>query len=124
MFRRLGVFAGGFTLELAQARRARRRASTSGWCWTSWAQLIDKSLVIAEGEDEPRYRLLEPTRAFALEQLAAAGESEAVLRRHAEAVCDAMAMSTTVHVDRALRPRRVRLLAETRQPAGGRRTGR
>ena len=31
--------------------------------------LIDKSLVIADGEAEPRYRLLETTRAFALEQL-------------------------------------------------------
>jgi predicted ATPase len=42
--------------------------------------------VIAEGTSEPRYRLLEPTRAFALEQLGAAGESAAWLRRHAEAV--------------------------------------
>ena len=33
--------------------------------------LIDKSLVIAEGEEVPRYRMLETTRAFALEQLAA-----------------------------------------------------
>ena len=31
--------------------------------------LVDKSLVIADGEAEPRYRLLETTRAFALEQL-------------------------------------------------------
>jgi predicted ATPase len=92
VFRRLGVFAGGFTLELAQAV-ARDEAIDEWLVLDILAQLIDKSLVIAEGEDEPRYRLLEPTRAFALEQLAAAGESEVVLRRHAEAVCDAMAIS-------------------------------
>jgi predicted ATPase/DNA-binding winged helix-turn-helix (wHTH) protein len=90
VFRRLGVFAGGFTLELAQAV-ARDDAIDEWLVLDILVQLIDKSLVIAEGEDEPRYRLLEPTRAFALEQLAAAGESEAVLRRHAEAVCDAVA---------------------------------
>jgi tetratricopeptide (TPR) repeat protein len=92
VFRRLGVFAGGFTLELAQA--VARDATIDEWLVLDiLAQLIDKSLVIAEGEDEPRYRLLEPTRAFALEQLAAAGESDALMRRHAEAVCDAMAIS-------------------------------
>jgi predicted ATPase len=92
VFRRLGVFAGGFTLELAQA--VARDATIDEWLVLDiLAQLIDKSLVIAEGEDEPRYRLLEPTRAFALEQLAAAGESDALMRRHAEAVCDAMAVS-------------------------------
>ena len=92
VFRRLGVFAGGFTLELAQA--VARDETIDEWLVLDiLAQLIDKSLVIAEGEDEPRYRLLEPTRAFALEQLAAAGESDAVMRRHAEAVCDAMAIS-------------------------------
>ena len=54
--------------------------------------LIDKSLVIADGEAEPRYRLLETTRAFALEQLGAAGESEAMLRRHAQVMCELMAV--------------------------------
>ncbi len=52
--------------------------------------LIDKSLVIADGDAEPRYRLLETTRAFALEQLGAAGESEAMLRRHAQVICELM----------------------------------
>lgn len=92
VFRRAGVFAGGFTLELAQ-RVAQDERSDQWGVVDLLAQLIDKSLVIAEGEGEPRYRLLEPARAFALEQLAAAGESAPMLRRHAEALADVMEAS-------------------------------
>jgi predicted ATPase/DNA-binding winged helix-turn-helix (wHTH) protein len=89
-FRRVGVFAGGFTLELAQEVVKDERIDQ--WLVLDLlGHLIDKSLVIADGEPEPRYRLLETTRAFALEQLAAAGESEAMLRRHAQVLCDLMA---------------------------------
>lgn len=89
VFRRLGVFAGGFTLELAQR-------VVSDECIDEWlvldllGHLVDKSLVIADGEGEPRYRLLETTRAFALEQLAVAGESEAMFRRHALVIGELM----------------------------------
>jgi predicted ATPase/DNA-binding winged helix-turn-helix (wHTH) protein len=90
VFRRLGVFASGFTLELAQGVAADERIDR--WMVLDLlARLIDKSLVLAEGEGEPRYRLLEPTRAYALEQLAAAGESAAWLRRHAEVLIGSMA---------------------------------
>jgi predicted ATPase len=90
VFRRLGVFAGGFTLALAQGVASDDQIDR--WqVLDLLSQLIDKSLVLAEGEGEPRYRLLEPTRAYALEQLAAAGESAAWLRRHAEVMIEAMA---------------------------------
>ena len=85
VFRRLGVFVGGFTLELAQGVAADDQIDR-------WAvldvlgHLVDKSLVVADGEELPRYRMLETVRAFALEQLAASGETPTLLRRHAEAL--------------------------------------
>jgi len=83
VFRRLGVFVGGFSLELAQ------RVSSDGTI-DAWAvldllgALVDKSMVVADASEMPRYRLLESARAYALERLAAAGEEPAVRRRHAE----------------------------------------
>jgi predicted ATPase len=50
------------------------------------ASRTDKSLVLAEGDPIPRYRLLETTRAFALEQLAESGETAPMLRHHAKAL--------------------------------------
>ncbi len=87
IFRRVGVFAGGFTLEAAQRVASDARIDA----WTSLdhlGALVDKSLVLAEGDPVPRYRLLETTRAYALERLAEAGETQATLRRHAEALVD------------------------------------
>ena len=85
VFRRLGVFAGGFTLESAQGVASDERIDP----WTALdhlGALVDKSLVLAEGDPVPRYRMLETTRAYALERLAEAGEMQTSLRRHAEAL--------------------------------------
>ena len=98
VFRRLGVFAGGFALELAQRVVSDERIDQ--WLVLDLlGRLIDKSLVIAQGDAEPRYRLLETTRAFALEQLAHSGESDAMLRRHAQAIyeiCQSMAATAKI----------------------------
>jgi predicted ATPase/DNA-binding winged helix-turn-helix (wHTH) protein len=85
VFRRLGVFAGGFTLESAQ--RVAHDDDIDDWdVLEHLGALIDKSLVLAEGDPIPRYRLLETTRLFALERLAAAGETDEVLHRHVRAM--------------------------------------
>jgi predicted ATPase/DNA-binding winged helix-turn-helix (wHTH) protein len=85
VFRRLGVFAGSFTLDAAQHVVSDAHIDT----WAALdhlGALVDKSLVLAEGDPVPRYRLLETTRTYALERLAEAGETERMLRRHAEAL--------------------------------------
>lgn len=85
VFRRLGVFVGGFSLELAQ--RVASDARIDRWAVLDHlGGLVDKSLVIAEGREAPRYRLLETGRAFALEQLERAGETDELMRRHAHAL--------------------------------------
>jgi len=80
-FRQLGVFAGGCDLD-AVAAVARGAADPLD----ELAELADASLVtFREGRDgEPRAGLLQTVRAFAREQLVAAGEWEATARRHAE----------------------------------------
>jgi hypothetical protein len=85
------VFAGGFTLAMAQAVAA--DADLDAWAVTDQlCALVDKSLVGVDGEDPPRYGLLESARAFALEELAAAGERPALLSRHARVIQDLMAL--------------------------------
>jgi predicted ATPase/class 3 adenylate cyclase len=75
MFRRLAVFSGGFTLEAAEAI-CRTDPELSLQVLDGVASLIDKSLLRQEDElaREPRYRMLETLREYALVQLQAAGE--------------------------------------------------
>ncbi len=83
VYRRLGVFVGSFSLEGAQELAAADHIDD--WSVLELlGSLVDKSLVIAEFERRPRYRMLESTREHALEQLARAGETGAWMARHAE----------------------------------------
>ncbi|MET0638471.1 MAG: winged helix-turn-helix domain-containing protein, partial [Hyphomicrobium sp.] len=83
VFARLGVFAGSFSLESAQQIAANARMDQ--WeVLDHLGALVDKSLVVVHGEDSPRYRMLETTRAFALERLLHAGATQETMRRHAE----------------------------------------
>ena len=85
VFRRLGVFTGTFGLEPAQ--RVAGASTIDEWSVLEiLGTLVDKSLVVAEASAEPRYRMLETGRAYALEQLAASGELDSMLREHAEAL--------------------------------------
>jgi len=82
--RRLGIFMGGFTLDAACAVVS-DPGLLKGDVIDAVAELVEKSLAAAETtETEPRLRLLEITRAYALERLAESGEREAVAHHHAE----------------------------------------
>ena len=85
LFGRLSVFAGGFTLEAAEAVGAGDEAE-SDEVLDLLEHVIDKSLVVAEAgeEDALRYRLLETVRQYGMEKLAEFGEAGRVRRRHAE----------------------------------------
>src|SRR5436190_4281021 len=83
-FRALGIFAGGFTVEAA-AGAAVDTADTPCEVIDRLADLVAKSLVVADVSGaRPRFRLLDTTRAYAIEQLDASGEREQVTRRYAE----------------------------------------
>jgi non-specific serine/threonine protein kinase len=84
LFRRLSVFAGGWTLEAAEAAGAGDGVESEG-VFDLLSGLVNKSLVVAEttGESGVRYRMLEPIRQYAREKLEGREEAEAVRRRHA-----------------------------------------
>jgi predicted ATPase len=83
-FRRLGAFSGGFTLEAASTVASGEDLDALEVV-DAISSLVAKSLVVADpGVERPRYRLLETTRAYALEKLNAAGETHDIQRKHAE----------------------------------------
>jgi predicted ATPase/class 3 adenylate cyclase len=82
LFRQLGVFAGGWTIDAAETIAG---SDGEGDVLGGLSTLVDKSL-IRQHEDatgEPRFRMLETIREYAQDQLAAAGETDDVERRHA-----------------------------------------
>jgi len=86
VLRRLGVFVSGFTLELAQNVATDERLDE--WAvLDALGGLADKSLVTADPGEPPRFRLLESTRAYALQKLEGAGETTSVVKRHARVIC-------------------------------------
>jgi predicted ATPase/DNA-binding SARP family transcriptional activator len=75
LFAELGVFVGGWTLETAEAVAGPRALD-------GIATLVDQSLVTRHGD---RFGMFESIRAYALEQLEAAGRVVDARRRHARA---------------------------------------
>lgn len=83
LFRALGVFSGGFSLDSVAAVHGHPPEDAA---FVLLASLVEKSLVHAETiEGTTRYRLLESTRAYAHDQLIATGELDAAALSHGRA---------------------------------------
>jgi len=83
VFRRLSVFSGTFTLDAA-IEVSMMREPRAQQVLLALESLVAKSLLNTMPGPEPtRYRLLDTSRAYAAEQLSAAGEQEATAQRHA-----------------------------------------
>jgi predicted ATPase/DNA-binding SARP family transcriptional activator len=81
VLRRLAVFAGGFTLTMAEQVATTGVGSDQGI--DVLARLADKSLLQVDvGGDATRFHLLETVREYSQERLAEAAEDEAVRRAH------------------------------------------
>jgi predicted ATPase/ribosome-binding protein aMBF1 (putative translation factor) len=91
-FRRLGVFAGGWGLEAAEAICG---PAEDEWVQSNvletLASLVDNSLLVSRSEsnvrqeedEQPRFTMLETIREYALERLVSEGEAEEAHRKHA-----------------------------------------
>jgi non-specific serine/threonine protein kinase len=82
LLRRLAAFAGGFTLDAAEAVCLVPSAQVDGpqGVLDALLSLVNKSLVVVDSDG--RFHLLETVRQYAAEKLTAAGDDAAVRRRH------------------------------------------
>ncbi|MBV9647302.1 MAG: tetratricopeptide repeat protein [Candidatus Eremiobacteraeota bacterium] len=98
LFRGLGVFRGGATVE--GARSVVAAEDDAHTLFLRVASLVDKSLISFEedAEGEPRIAMLELLREFADERLAEMGELAGVRHRHA---CFALQIAGTYDAERA-----------------------
>jgi predicted ATPase/transcriptional regulator with XRE-family HTH domain len=88
LLRRLAVFAGGWTLDAAEAVCTGEDIDV-GAVLDLMAGLVNKSLVMLDEAEDPeglggRYHLLETVRHYAREHLTATGEEPALRKRHAD----------------------------------------
>ncbi|MFT7773614.1 ATP-binding protein [Roseateles sp.] len=93
VLRRLAVLPGRFTLGVAISVAGDDKTDAD----TIVEQLMDlvaKSLVVADlSSDEVRYRLLETTRAYAMDRLASCAEQDVVMARYSERLREQLAKS-------------------------------
>jgi predicted ATPase/DNA-binding winged helix-turn-helix (wHTH) protein len=86
VFRRIAAFVGHFTLDGAR-HVAGELGVGAGEIFDAIAGLVEKSLIATRIEKtQAQYRLLDTTRAYALEKLEEHAELDVVFRRHAEYV--------------------------------------
>ncbi|WP_283135842.1 BTAD domain-containing putative transcriptional regulator [Rhizohabitans arisaemae] len=81
VLRRLSVFSGGVSLEAAE-RVCGEDTPAGEQVFDVLTALIEKSLLLTDGEDPPRYRMLNTIGEYAAHRLAEAGGTEPVLRAH------------------------------------------
>lgn len=82
LFKRLAIFAGGWTLEAAEAV-CNRDGIEAAQVLGILSQLVNKSLVLIETiEGEARFRFLETIRQYAHQKLLEAGDVEAIRDKH------------------------------------------
>jgi predicted ATPase/DNA-binding winged helix-turn-helix (wHTH) protein len=91
LLRKLALFSGAFDLEaavgLCQDAPAHASRVVDGV-----ANLVDKSLLVADvSAASVNYRLLDTTKAYALEKLEQAGETSAMRQRHLDFQCSVLA---------------------------------
>jgi predicted ATPase/class 3 adenylate cyclase len=83
LLRRLAVFAGGWTAELAaEVVGDESRPADLMELQDRLARLVDRSLVIVDRGQTTRYRMLETIRQYARERLIQSGEAAAIADRH------------------------------------------
>src|SRR3989344_3395463 len=91
MFRRMAVFSGSFPLALVPILG---QAGPGCEALDEWrvldtlGALADRSMVVVEGGDHPRYRLLYSVREYAQLKLESSGEQARLQHHHAQAVAD------------------------------------
>jgi len=89
VFRRLAVLAGGFTLDLAKSLA--HDQDLDEWAVIDvLGSLVDRSLVMADAGETPRYRLLDSMRDYAGLKLVESGELPDIRQRHAQAMVGMM----------------------------------
>ncbi|HLZ68984.1 MAG TPA: adenylate/guanylate cyclase domain-containing protein [Dehalococcoidia bacterium] len=105
LLQRLSVFAGGCTLELAEAV-GNADGDLGIEVFDGISSLVEKSLVreASSANGEPRYRMLGTIREFALEQLEASAEAEALRRQLALQVVDLVERSVDTDASTRLEP--------------------
>ncbi|MEV4892709.1 LuxR C-terminal-related transcriptional regulator [Nonomuraea sp. NPDC055795] len=87
LLQRLTAFRGGWTLELAELT-CPCPGLAADEVLATMAELVDKSLVLADGEagGEIRYRMLDTVRDYGRQRLQESGDEEELRQRHLECV--------------------------------------
>lgn len=115
-FARAGVFTGTFGLEQAERLLGDEPGDPDGDADPGTIEhigsLVDKSLIMVDSTDPPRYRLLESARLYTRAMRRASGETELAQRRHACVFRDLFQESLALEWQQPSQERRRRFLPD------------